>query len=290
MTSLDKAKNLTTQPHWIRTAFILAGLLLLSRVIPQTAIDPWNLINPSKIVIIIFALTLIQAIGSASILLLGHRVGSVLGGFLGGLISSTATTASLARRSALPGHHSAIEYLIFLSATLAMLLEAFFIAVFGSDRASLFDLIVFTGPILTLIALIFLHSNHVHHKALQEPTPDIAIFPILKLTALIVAALSLSKIAQHFAGDGGLMLLTFLVSLFEVHGSVIANTQLHNAEVIEASLFGSLLALSISASFFSKLFLVLTLGGSSLKKLILRSTLLLLVSLGISWLAFILIA
>ncbi|QQR80613.1 MAG: DUF4010 domain-containing protein [Deltaproteobacteria bacterium] len=54
----------------------------------------WKVFNPKKIASIIFALAFIQVLGFSTSQLLGSRVGAVLSGFFGGLVSSTATTAS----------------------------------------------------------------------------------------------------------------------------------------------------------------------------------------------------
>ena len=109
------------------------------------------------------------------------------------------------------------------------------------------------------------------------------ILPILKLSVFIVAILSLSKVFQHLFGQKGLLVITSLVSLFEIHGSIIANVQLHELGTVGVSLLSSLLAISVVASYISKLFLIWTLGSPFFRAQVIKSTLLLFFSLAISW-------
>jgi len=134
--------------------------------------------------------------------------------------------------------------------------------------------------------MIFVQSRKLAHKNLEIEHSGFKILPILKLSAFIVTILVLSKLLQNSFGQSGLSILTFLVSLFEVHGSVIANIQLHDAGVFEIQALGNLLAITIIASCLSKLFLIFTLGSSELWNRALKRTLLLFLSLGMSWALF----
>ena len=68
---------------WVKPAMILAGLGLLTLLVPAEPIDPWSLINPRKIATMIFALVVIQAMGSMLARRLGVRTGALLTGFFG---------------------------------------------------------------------------------------------------------------------------------------------------------------------------------------------------------------
>ncbi len=267
---------------------ILALMLLLVWLTPTKPIDPWNLLSPKKIAIMITALTLIQIMGSAMAQFLGARAGAILTGFFGGLISSTATTASLARRSKIPNDvQRETGILTFLSATAAMLFEAAGLVLTGTDEIHYTLSLIFLGPLLTSGLMLLFYSRNIPHRESRLESSDFKIASILKLSAFIIAILTLSKILQNAFGQYGLIGLTFIVSLFEIHGSVIANVQLHDLGTISVPLLGGLLALSIIASYLSKLFLISTLGSSALKRQAIKATSLLFLSLLISWSLFI---
>ena len=76
-------------------------LLLISVVIlpllPNTAIGPWDALNPYQLWWMAVLIAGISYVGYFSIRLIGQRRGTLLTGLLGGLVSSTAVTVSFSR-------------------------------------------------------------------------------------------------------------------------------------------------------------------------------------------------
>ncbi len=62
------------------------------------------------------------------------------------------------------------------------------------------------------------------------------------------------------------MILTFLISLFEVHGSLISTSQLLSSDTIGVEQYEKLVEVSLLASYASKSALVLFLGSSSFRR------------------------
>jgi uncharacterized membrane protein (DUF4010 family) len=269
---------------WFKPISVLIFLGLMTWLSPNTTLDPWGLIATKKILLMVFALTFVQIFGAAMSLLLGVRGGAIVAGFFGGLVSSTATTASLARRSKLKNKSDGSRaILMFLSATLAMLFEGVTVLWAGSSNVELSIFLVFVGPVIATAALIYFYSKTAEKTKHENDEVLFRILPILKLALFIVAILFVSKVLQTVFGNRGLMILTFLVSLFEIHGAIIANVQLHDNGVLDKALLMNLIALSISATFISKMFLIFSMGGPLLKKQASKSTLFLFLSLLISW-------
>jgi uncharacterized membrane protein (DUF4010 family) len=236
----------------------------------------------------IFALAFIQILGSIIVHWVGAKAGAIMTGFLGGLISSTATTASLARQSKNSTQDaSSFEVITFLSATLAMLFEGGTILLVGTDEIHPSLFLIFLGPIFATIIMIFLQSRKLTNRILDIEQSHFKILPILKLSAFIVSILVLSKVLQNSFGQNGISILTFLTSLFEIHGSVMANIQLHDAGVFDVQALGNLLTISVVASYLSKLFLIFTLGRSELWMRALIRTCILFLSLAASWIIFV---
>ena len=280
-----------TKERWISGVTAVAFLLVIfltSRSIPESLTDPWELTNPRKIVQMIFALALIQMVGSCLVRIFEPRAGMVLTGFLAGFVSSTALTAALSKKS----HHMTaknitLESLSFLSATLAMLIQALILLIVGLNQIHTSLFLLFVAPIGMTILLIVIHSRELEGDPFTiKETALIDIAAILKLTVFIAGILALSNFLKNIFGHSGIEILTFLVSLFEIHGSIIANVQLHDAGTIDVHFLGELLTLSLVASYISKLVLVITLGNSFLKKRILLWSIFVLLSLLLSWLVF----
>lgn len=84
--------------------FVLVTLVILP-VLPDRTYGPYQVLNPYQVWLMVALIVGIGLAGYFAYKLFGARAGTLLGGVLGGLISSTATTVSYARRSAgAPGH------------------------------------------------------------------------------------------------------------------------------------------------------------------------------------------
>jgi uncharacterized membrane protein (DUF4010 family) len=79
--------------------FVLVSLVVLP-VLPNQTFGPYDVLNPFQIWLMVVLIVGIGLAGYVAYKLFGARAGTVLGGLLGGLISSTATTVSYARRTA----------------------------------------------------------------------------------------------------------------------------------------------------------------------------------------------
>jgi uncharacterized membrane protein (DUF4010 family) len=77
---------------------VLIGLVVLP-VLPDKDYGPYRVINPYEIWLMVVLICGISVGSYLAYKFLGPRAGTVLGGILGGLISSTATTVSYSRRS-----------------------------------------------------------------------------------------------------------------------------------------------------------------------------------------------
>jgi uncharacterized membrane protein (DUF4010 family) len=271
----------------LKLPLVLGVLLLGSLFFPSEFIDPWGLVNLQKISKLLFALSFIQALSLLAIHYFGARAGTLLGGFLGGLISSTATTVTLASQSSQNPLLVKTAKLTFLCATFAMFVEAFGIVLLGTQQTHWVLATIFSVPMASvLLMIVFCSKNLAKHES-SKSQPDLEIKSLLKLALFIFVVLSLSKVLQNLLGQYGLAILTFLVSLFEIHGSLIGNIQLHDSNTIDVKFLGVLVTISILASYVSKYFIVFTLGPNDLKMSTFKITLVLLVSLFCSFLIFI---
>lgn len=78
--------------------FVLIALVILP-VLPDRDMGPYGVLNPYQIWWMVVLIVGLSLAGYVAYKLFGAGAGTVLAGILGGLISSTATTASYARRS-----------------------------------------------------------------------------------------------------------------------------------------------------------------------------------------------
>ncbi|WP_374035317.1 DUF4010 domain-containing protein [Bdellovibrio bacteriovorus] len=215
-----------------------------------------------------FALSALQVMGKVLSSFVGHRAGTLMTGFLGGLLSSTATTVRLAKDSHDTEGSQSVRMAALHAAILAMLLQAVVLVGAGSVEAlrvvSLHFLILFL--ITMMMAVILWHRQSRPRGLTTGPEKVLDVWESLKLTVFIVLILAASRGAQTWLGNDGLMVLTFIVSLFEVHGSLISTAQLLAADQVSLTQYEKLVEISLLASFVSKLFLIVTLSSAPFKK------------------------
>jgi uncharacterized membrane protein (DUF4010 family) len=70
--------------------------LVIYPLLPDTPLDPWGVLSPREIWLMVVLVSLIGYVGYVLIRILGTERGLTLTGFLGGLVSSTAVTTSMA--------------------------------------------------------------------------------------------------------------------------------------------------------------------------------------------------
>ncbi|UXR64985.1 DUF4010 domain-containing protein [Bdellovibrio bacteriovorus] len=254
--------------QWVRAGLFLLFLFVASRLVPAGSIDPWGLFRPQKILFMFFALSALQVMGSVFSRIIGHRAGVLMTGFLGGLLSSTATTVSLSKDSHETEGSQSVRMAAMHAAILAMLLQAVVLVGAGSLEAlqvvRLHFLILFA---ITAVMIVILWRRQSRPRAIARgPEKILDVTESLKLTIFIVLILAASRGAQQWLGTEGLMALTFVVSLFEVHGALISTAQLLAADKVGLEQYEKLVELSLLASFVSKFFLIAVISSAQFKK------------------------
>lgn len=102
--------------------FALVTLVILP-VLPNETYGPYEVLNPFNVWLMVVLIVGISLAGYVAYKLFGARAGALLGGSLGGLISSTATTVSFARRSSGSPSSPAISALVIMIAATTVFLR-----------------------------------------------------------------------------------------------------------------------------------------------------------------------
>jgi uncharacterized membrane protein (DUF4010 family) len=95
---------------------VIIGMVVLP-LLPDEAYGPYGVLNPFRIWLMVVLIVGISLAAYAARRLLGAKVGVILAGVLGGLISSTATTVGYARRSRGQGESAAAAALVVMAAS-----------------------------------------------------------------------------------------------------------------------------------------------------------------------------
>jgi uncharacterized membrane protein (DUF4010 family) len=102
--------------------FVLISLVILP-LLPNRSLDPYEVINPFEIWLMVVLIVGISMSGYIAHRLLGSKAGTIVAGVLGGIVSSTATTASTAERSKHSSSSANLGVVIILLATMVQFLR-----------------------------------------------------------------------------------------------------------------------------------------------------------------------
>lgn len=207
--------------------FVLVTLVVLP-VLPNRAFGPWAVLNPFKIWLMVVLISGISLTAYLAQRLLGGRAGSLAGGFLGGVVSSTATTASYSRLAAESPSHGGLAAAVIMLAS-AMVYARMLIEIGAVAAASYAAL---SWPLLAMLAISTLTGLIAYGLATKEPAevpPQrnpaqmkvAVVFGALYALVLLAAAA-----ARDYLGARGLFLVAAVSGLTDVDAITLSTAQL----------------------------------------------------------------
>ena len=208
--------------------FVLVALVILP-VLPDEAYGPFEVLNPREIW---WMVVLIVGIGLASYVawrVWGANAGTLLAGILGGLISSTATTASYARRTRQTPAASALAAVVLLIASTvlyARVLAEIAAVAPGQLRA--------LAPPLAAMLLVFVvlsglawtrrGDEAAHVPPPEDPAELRPAFLFAVAYALVLFAVAAAR--HYFPGDRALYVVALVSGLTDVDAITLSTSQL----------------------------------------------------------------
>ncbi|MBX3040905.1 MAG: DUF4010 domain-containing protein [Bdellovibrionaceae bacterium] len=254
------------RPFWVlkgKTAVLaLIAMAVVVSFLPEKAADRWGLFEPRSLGTLFVAFGAIQVIGSFLVQRFGRRRGRILSGAMGGLVSSTAYVTRAARQSRLHPEQSLSRAAGAVAANLGMILEAGVLLFIVDSRLGARML-----PVLVAMGLGSLTWLYILRRVpSQEPEGrdveiELSLRTQLILTLLIGGLILLTGVGKVWLGSSGAMLLTAVSSLFEVHGTLVANGELFRAGALSLERTHLLLMLGLMMANVSKVVLAGFLGS-----------------------------
>ncbi|HNX40054.1 MAG TPA: MgtC/SapB family protein [Methanothrix sp.] len=213
--------------------------LVIYPLLPQTPLGPWGVLNPRQIWLFVVMVSLIGYVGYLLIRILGPERGLSLTGILGGLVSSTAVTTSMAAEA--KESPEILPSAVFATAVASCTMF---------PRILFIVLVLNRGLFLSLLPGLFIMTAvgtglaYLRVRKSASPGKDVKvkdpfrIIPALKFGAFFAFVLVISKIANIYFGDAGLYAAGVISGLADV--DAIALTM--------ASLAGSTVAMDVAVT------------------------------------------
>lgn len=203
--------------------FVLVTLVIL-QVLPDKTYDPYHVLNPHQIWLMVALIVGINLGAYAAYRLLGTRGGAVVAGTLGGFISSTATTVSEARGGAPPEIASLV---IHLASTLVFGRVLIEVAVACPDHFSrIAPPIALVGAAFVATSVVLLLRARRQEATAPPPTNPAELKPALLFGAAYAVVLFAAAAAKELVGNRGLYVVAVLSGLTDMDAITLSTSRL----------------------------------------------------------------
>lgn len=247
--------------------FALISMIILP-VLPDRTYLPYDVINPRHIWLMVVLIVGINVSGFIAWKFFGEKAGVLLGGVLGGLISSTATTVSYARRTVAAPSIVHVAAVVIITASMILYLR---VAVEIATVAPQF--LPAAAPPLLILALVLLGSaialwfgNRSESSPLNEPGNPSELRAALFFALLYgLVLLAVAAVQQRF-GNRGLIFVAALSGLTDVDAIALSISQMVRLERLSASEGWRLIVIATLSNLAFKGAVVAILGGRRLAR------------------------
>lgn len=214
---------------------LLGSVLVILPLLPDTAIGPNGVLNPTIIWRLVVLIMLISTIGHISLRVIGNRWGLALAGFFSGYVSSTAAIAGFGERVREQAEilRSCVAAAMFANLASLSLFVPILLAVSPPLLQSLWLELAAGAGILLVGGLLGLRSGKNENK--EVPNLQTRMFRIghaLLLAAMISAVILISAWLTRAFGSNIAMLASMFAAIAEVHASAASLGQLVKSEAI----------------------------------------------------------
>ncbi|MFZ3149441.1 MAG: MgtC/SapB family protein [Methanothrix sp.] len=209
--------------------------LVIYPLLPETPLGPWGVLNPRQIWLFVVLVSLIGYAGYVAIRLLGAERGLALTGILGGLVSSTAVTSSMAAE--VKESPKILPSAVFATAIASCTMFPRILFIVLLVNRDLFFALLPHLLLMTLVgsslAYLLVRKNAQQGKDVKVKDP-FRIIPALKFGAFFAFVLIISKLANVYFGDAGLYAAGIVSGLADVDAIVLTMASLAKSTVVPA--------------------------------------------------------
>jgi uncharacterized membrane protein (DUF4010 family) len=242
--------------------FVLISLVILP-VLPDKAYDAYNVINPKDIWLMVVLIVGISLTGYFIYKFFGDKAGTFLGGILGGLISSTATTASYAGRAKDSEAAARLASFVILTASavsfVRVLIEISIVA-----PASFRQMVLPLGAallVMVMLTVILYFRNTKEKSELPEQKNPAELKSALIFGVLYAAISFASAFTKERFGQGGLYVVSIISGLTDMDAITLSTSRMTETRGIPVTLGWRLILVAALSNLAFKAGMAAVIGG-----------------------------
>jgi len=256
-------QDLTSMLQFAVLTFIILPFL------PDRGFGPYQALNPYNVWLMVVLVSGVSLAGYLSLRLLGQRRGVLLSGFLGGLVSSTATTLVYSRQARRDASYAQLSAGVIVLASIVVLVRvAFITGVVALDTLPRLAPILLFGAALGVAAAWFTLGRKSEGADVFVPefSNPSRLTAALGFGAIYAVVLVVSAWLSDRMGSVGLYGFALVSGLGDVDAIVLSILKLSTAERITGVQTVTAIVLALTVNLAFKLALALWLGGLKLAR------------------------
>lgn len=250
--------------------FVLISLVILP-LLPDRTYGPYDVLNPRNVWWMVVLIVGVQLAGYVLYRLVGQGAGTLLGGVLGGLISSTATTVAYARQAHGSPLAAPLAATVIMLASTVSLLRVMVVAALVAPMA-VGALGFPLGVMLAVLVLLSLVQFVLVGRApaqLPEPGNPAELKPALFFAGLYAVVTFAIAAGQHYFGNSGLYVVALISGLTDVDAVTLSSTRLLSQDRLAAEVAWRVILVAALANLVFKGGSAYVLGGPALGRRVL---------------------
>lgn len=249
--------------------FVLVSMVIFP-LLPDQTFGPYDVLNPRQIWWLVMLVVSLSLLAYVAYKIAGARIGVLLAGVLGGMISSTATTLTQSRQARTSGHPEAACAIIVIASSILYFRVLVLIAVTGPSllRAGGIPiaLIGAVGAVASFIAWRRIKSK----RAISAPHENPAQLKMaLYFGAVFAAVMLVAAASRDSLNRAGTYLTAVFGGLTDVDAVTLSLTELTKSGGVDADSAWRCIVLATLANTLAKLGIVSVLGRGPLLKQVL---------------------
>ena len=216
--------------------FVLLTLVILP-VVPDETFGPYDVLNPRNIWLMVVLVTGMSLGGYLAYKLLGSGTSTLLGGLIGGLISSTAATASYAKRAG--GGSAALRSIVaaIMLATAVMyarVIVEMSIAAPSAIWSLVWPIVILAGATLAISLGVWVTVMRAPVKLPEQENPT-ELKAALIFALIYAAVLLLVAWARDMVGDSGTYIVAAVSGVADMDAITLSTARLVQNDQLEPS-------------------------------------------------------
>jgi uncharacterized membrane protein (DUF4010 family) len=245
--------------------FVVLTLIILP-VLPNRDFGPYAVWNPFKIWLMVVLIVGISLGGYVAYKLFGAKAGTLLGGVIGGVISSTATTVSYARRCAAKTSLAPLAALVIMIAS-CLSLARVLVEIAAVAPQSLPEM---APPIVVLLVVCILIAAALYFLApgnggqMPEQKNPAEIKSAFVFTGIYAAVLLAVAAAKEFFGSAGLYAVGVISGLTDMDAITLSTARLAETGGVDKGTAWRAIIVAAMANFVFKFGVVASLAKGAL--------------------------